>query len=127
MSQLVNMIATKFKRLYYPCFRSRATRLDYCGNCSTCGLIVNYRWRLLTESLYAPYLIPNKSTRRAVSAVYSLFLLPDSVGMSFLLCKQAEIYVMSFLLPVTGRHLPFTTRPYTGQYSHLPFRVVHMC
>ena len=27
---------TKFQRLN-PCFRNRATRLDYCGNCPMCG------------------------------------------------------------------------------------------
>ena len=45
------------------------------------------------------------------SITTSLFVLPDPENMdialeiSLLLCIEAEIYVMSFLLPVNGRHL----------------------
>ena len=45
------MIATKFHRLY-PCFRDRATRLDYCGDCPTCGFVRIPRWRPITGSRY---------------------------------------------------------------------------
>jgi len=27
-----------------PSFRDRTTRIDYCGDCPTCGLVVIYRW-----------------------------------------------------------------------------------
>ena len=38
------------------------------------------------------------------------------VGLSLLSCLQAEINVISCLLPVTSRHLWFTTYPDVGQY-----------
>ena len=41
-----------------------------------------------------------------------------AVGISLLSCKEAEIYVMSFLLPVNSRHLRFSTYPEIGQYYH---------
>ena len=44
-------MATKFQRLY-PCFRVRATRLHYCGDCSTCGFVSNQRWRPVTGNIY---------------------------------------------------------------------------
>ena len=59
----------------------------------------------------------------------SLVLLPDpenmdgAVGTSLLSCIEAEIYVMSFLLPVKDHHLRFTTHPNIGPYSHLSLRV----
>ena len=37
------------------------------------------------------------------------------VSISFLSCIQAEICVMSFLLPVTGRHLWFLNIPHIEQ------------
>ena len=45
------------------------------------------------------------------------------VGISLLSCIEAEIYVRSFLLPVSGRHLRFSTYPDIGQYCHLSPRV----
>ena len=48
---LVYTIATKFKRLY-PCFWGRATRLDYCGDSTTCTFMRNWRWRPVTGSLF---------------------------------------------------------------------------
>ena len=36
LAQLVYTIGTNFQRPY-PCFRDQVTRLDHCGNCSTCG------------------------------------------------------------------------------------------
>ena len=41
-----------------------------------------------------------------------------AVVISLLSCIRAEIYVLSFLLPVTDRHLPFPTYPDVGQYFH---------
>ena len=56
-------------------------------------------------------------------------LLPDpknmgiAVGMSLLSCIEAEICIISYLLPVDGCHLRFPTYPDVGQYSHLSLRV----
>ena len=76
--------------------------------------------------------MPNNSTRRAVSAeVYTcLYMLPDpenmstAIGNSLLSCiKTDEIYALSFILPVNGRHLWFSLYPHIGQYCHLSLRV----
>jgi hypothetical protein len=40
-----------------------------------------------------------------------------AVEIPLLSCIEAEIYVMSFLLPVNRRHLRFPTYPDVGQYS----------
>ena len=54
----------------------------------------------------------------------SLSVLPDpenmglAVGIALLLCIEAEIYVLSVLLPVNSRHLRFLTYSDVGQYSH---------
>ena len=42
-----------------------------------------------------------------------------AVGISLLSCIEAEIYTMSYLLPVNGRHLGFMTHTYIGQHTHL--------
>jgi len=53
----------------------------------------------------------------------SLFVLLDSgnmgvaIGISFLSCIRADIYVISYLLPVNGRHFSFPTRPDIEMYS----------
>ena len=44
-----------------------------------------------------------------------------AVGLS--LCIEADIYVMSYLFPVNGRHMRFTTHPDFAQYSYLSLRV----
>ena len=49
ISQLLYKIATKFQR-YNTHFLGRTTRLDYCGDCPTCGFVRNQRWRPLTGS-----------------------------------------------------------------------------
>ena len=52
-----------------------------------------------------------RHARTSDSIPTSLSVLPDSenmgiaVGISLLSCIEAEIYVMSVLLPVNGRHL----------------------
>jgi len=53
----------------------------------------------------------------------SISVLPDprnigvAVGISLLSCIRAEIYLISYLLPVNGCRLWFMTNPYIGQYS----------
>ena len=55
----------------------------------------------------------------------SLFVLPDpknmgiAVEISLLSCIEAEIYFISFILPVNCRHLRFPTYPVVGQSLHL--------
>jgi len=50
-----------------------------------------------------------------------LFALPDpgnmgvAVGMSLLSCIRAEIYAISYTLPVSGRHVCFMTHPEIAQ------------
>jgi len=39
-----------------------------------------------------------------------------AVGISLLSCIRAEIYVISYPIPVNGRHLCFTTYPDIGQH-----------
>ena len=54
----------------------------------------------------------------------SLSVLPDpknigsAVEISLLSCIEAEVYVISFLLPVNGRHIWFSTYPVVGQFLH---------
>ena len=54
----------------------------------------------------------------------SLVVLPDrenmgiAVGISLLSRIRAEIYVISYLLPVNGRHRGFPTYPDVGKYFH---------
>ena len=54
----------------------------------------------------------------------SLSVLPDpenmgiAAGISLLSCVGVEIYVMSFLLSVNGRHLRFPTKPDVRQFPH---------
>ena len=52
---------------------------------------------------------------------------PENMGIaleiSLLSYVEAEIYVISFLLPVNGRHLRFPTYPVVGQSLHLSSRV----
>jgi len=45
------MIATKFQRLH-PCFRSQATRIDYCEYCPMSGIVEIQRWWSLTRSRF---------------------------------------------------------------------------
>ena len=65
-----------------------------------------------------------RHTRTSDSNPTSLFELPDpknmgiAVEISLLSCIEAEIYVISFLLPVNGRHLRFQTYPNGGQSFH---------
>jgi len=47
-----------------------------------------------------------------------------AVRISLLSCIRAEIYVMSYPLPVNGRHLRFTTYPDIGLHSQLFIPVV---
>jgi len=53
-----------------------------------------------------------------------MLLGPDNVGIaigiSLLSCIYTEIFVISYPLPVTGRHLWFLTHPDVGQYSIVP-------
>ena len=59
----------------------------------------------------------------------SLVVLPDSeivgiaVGISLLSCIRAEAYVISYLLPVNGCHIRFSTYSDVGKYSHYSLRV----
>ena len=54
----------------------------------------------------------------------SLVVVPDAenisiaVGISLLSRIRAEIYVISYLLPVIGRHRGFPTYPDVGKYFH---------
>ena len=41
-----------------------------------------------------------------------------AVGISLLSCTETEIHAMSYLLPVNGRHLGFTTHIDIGQHAH---------
>ena len=53
----------------------------------------------------------------------TLCVLPDPENMgiaheiSLLSCLEAEVYAISFLLPVNGHHLQFSTYPDVEQYS----------
>jgi len=47
-----------------------------------------------------------------------------AVGISLLSCIQAEIYVISYPLPVNGRHLCFTTYPDIEQHHYFLLRVL---
>jgi len=47
-----------------------------------------------------------------------------AVGISLPSCIRAQIYVISYPLPVNGRHLCFTTFPDMGQHSQLFIPVV---
>jgi len=49
VAQFLHTIATKFQRLY-PCFRGRASRLDYSEECSMCGKLRNQIWRQNEET-----------------------------------------------------------------------------
>ena len=74
-----------------------------------------------------------RHTQTSDSILTRLSLLRNSENMgitveiSLLSCIKAEIYVMSFLLPVNGRHLWFQTHPDVGQYCHWFFRVAWPC
>jgi len=63
----------------------------------------------------------------------SLYMLRDTgnlgvaVGISLLSCIWADIYVMSYLLPVNGHHLWFSSRPDIGQYFQLSICVAWPC
>ena len=72
------------------------------------------RYCICTSRKWRPSLIYQSSQRRNSSAsVPALLLNPENmdiaVGISLLSCIRAEIYVMSFLFPVNGRHLRFPT------------------
>ena len=96
-----------------PCFKDFSTRLDYCKDYPTCELVSNKRWWSQTGS------------RRAIksdSFCNNLVVMPDPNSMSIavgitltLSCVQAHICVMSFLLPLNGRHLQFSTNLHLGQ------------
>ena len=64
-----------------------------------------------------------RHTQTSDSLLTSLFVLldPENIGIAFeislLSCIEVEIYVISFLLPVNGRHLRFPTYSDVGQYS----------
>ena len=70
---------------------------------------------------------PRNRMSDSISA--SLSVLPDSenigiaLDLSLLSCREADIYVISFLLPVNGRHLWFPTYPDVGQSFHLSSHV----
>jgi hypothetical protein len=59
----------------------------------------------------------------------SLVVLPDlenmglAVGISFLLCIEAEIHVIFYLLPVDNSHLTIYSHPDLGEYPHKSHRV----
>ena len=63
-------------------------------------------------------------TQMSNSIPISLSVLSDlenmgiAVGNSLLKCIEAEIYVISFLLPINDHHLRFPTYPDAGQYSY---------
>jgi len=132
------MIATKFQRLY-PCFRGQATRIDYWEYCTVCGHVVNQRWRPLTGSRLEITFISARmhdsneipTTAQTWNCIpSSLSVLPDprnmsvAVGISLLSCIRAEVYVISYLLPVNGRHLWFTTNPNTEQHFYFLLRLL---
>ena len=70
-----------------------------------------------------------RHTRMSDSNPASLFVLADpknmgtTVEISLLSCIEAEIYAISFLLPVNGSHLWFPTYTDVGQSSHKSLRV----
>ena len=65
-----------------------------------------------------------RHTQMSASIPTSLSVLPGpenmgiAFGISLLTCLEAEIYVMSFILPVNGRYLWFPTGLDVGQLSH---------
>ena len=71
-----------------------------------------------------------RHTHTSVNILFCLPELPDpenmdlAVGMALLSCTRAEIYVISYLLAVYGRHLGFTTHSDIGQYFHLFLHVL---
>ena len=62
-------------------------------------------------------------TQTSESITTSLSVMPDPENMdialeiSLLSCIEAEIYVITYILPV-NRHHGFPTNPDVGQYSH---------
>ena len=72
-----------------------------------------------------------RRTQTSDSIPTSLSVLPDpenmgiAVGITLLSCIRAEINVSSYVPPVNGRHLWFTTYAYVGQYSHEYLRVAN--
>jgi len=46
------------------------------------------------------------------------------VGISLLSCVRAEIHLISYLLPVNGRHLWFTTYPFIEQHHYFQLLIL---
>ena len=78
-----------------PNFWGRATRLDYCGDCSTCRFVRSQRWCIVTSG----------------NGRHLQFLISPHD-------ERAEIFVVSCLIPVYGCHLWFVTHPDVRQYFH---------
>ena len=103
-------------------------RLDYRGNCwhdeyeelkmafvnrkLVCAIFVSSQMHTSSSLRSGPVLFPDPETKIN--------------WISLLFCSQAEICVrcvISYLLPVDGRHFLFPIYPDTRQYSHLSLRV----
>jgi len=115
------MIATEFQRLYV-CFRYPATRLDWSEHCRLSELVRNKRWRPVTGS--ACEIMCSSAYRydnNEIPTTIHIFLISSNTtgliwrlpvtGISLLSCVQAELHVISYALPVTGRHLWFLIHP----------------
>jgi len=79
-----------------------------------------------TSGLWPPPLIDSRHAQTWDSIPSRLSLLPDprhvgvAVGILLLSCIRAEIHLISYLLPVNGRHLWFMIYPVIEQYSSRP-------
>jgi len=71
-----------------------------------------------------------RHTRTEDNIPSSLYLLSEpgnmgiAVGISLLSCKRAEIYVISYALPINGRHLCFMTYPDIKKHHYFSLRIL---
>jgi hypothetical protein len=91
------MIANKFKRLY-PCFRGPAKQLDYYGNRPSSEFGGIRIWRPVIGSNYD------------LTRISAFMLYRNEIPMAMKIFSrsanvQVGIHVISFLLPVSDRHL----------------------
>jgi len=94
------------------------------------SLLSCIRAEIYVISYALPVIFALQHTRTLDSIPSSLYLLRNpenmgvAVGFSLLSCIRAEIYVISDPLPVSGRHLCFTTYPDIEHHHYFSLRIL---